>query len=125
MKVVIFDDLLWRHQSKYRMPGLELVFYEDADEVLEIVQRERPDLVMMDYSMEAVLSGAEALAALRRHATAGHFDLARLQVVAISSDRESNERLLLAGADDAVPKTHVRGFLHRLLDQQTLLHNLR
>jgi len=36
------------------------------------------------------------------------------KIVAISSDERSNERMLAAGADDAVPKTHVKGYLSRL-----------
>ena len=36
------------------------------------------------------------------------------RIVAISSDERSNERMLAAGADDALPKTHVKGYLSRL-----------
>ncbi len=122
MKVVIFDDVLCREtqQASYRVPGLEMVFYENADEAEAVLLRERPDLVCMDYSMEAAQSGADAVALLRRHPVLGG-----LRIVAISSDRESNQALLSAGADDAVPKTHLRGYLCRLADRQRLDYHIR
>jgi CheY-like chemotaxis protein len=120
MKVVIFDDVLCRRQADYHMPGLELVFYEHADDAAAVLLRERPDLVLMDFSMDADHSGAEAVARLRQHD-----QLRALRIVGISSDAEHNVRMLAAGADDAVPKTHLRAYLHRLADRQHLRLRLR
>jgi CheY-like chemotaxis protein len=120
MKVVIFDDVLFRSQARYRVPGLEIVFYEHADEVLEVLSREAPDVVFMDFTMDAARSGEEAVLLLRADAR-----FASLRVVAISADREHNLRLLRAGASDSVPKTHLRAYLRRLLDQQRMAHHLR
>lgn len=120
MKVVIFDDLLFRSQARYSVPGLEIVFYEHADEVIEVAAREVPDLVCMDFSMEAARSGEEAVQLLRADPR-----FAALRIVAISADREHNQRLLRAGASDSVPKTHLRGYLRRLLDLQRMARHLR
>ena len=66
MKVLIFDDELYHAQSQYRMPGLEIVFIENADDAEAVVQRERPAAVLMDYSMSGKWSGADAVSALRK-----------------------------------------------------------
>jgi len=47
-------------------------------------------------------------------AASPEFEKLGAKLVAISSDERSNERMLAAGADDAVPKTHVKGYLSRL-----------
>ncbi len=120
MKVIIFDDVLCRRQSEYRIAGMEMTFYEDGDDAVAVVLRERPNLVCMDFSMDSRQSGAEAIGYLRADPR-----LAGLRVVAISSDRESNERLLAAGADDALPKTHLRGYLRRLADRRRLEYHIR
>jgi CheY-like chemotaxis protein len=109
VKVVIFDDVLCRRSADYVVPGLELLFFPHADDAVAVVRRERPDVVMMDYSMEAQASGADAIAALR-----AAFPRASLPIVAISADATSNDLMLAAGASDALPKTHVRGYLSRL-----------
>lgn len=120
MKIVIFDDLVFRDQASYRVAGLELCFYEHADQALDVLRAENPDLVMMDYSMSAARHGDDAVALIRADPR-----FATLPIVGISADRLANERLLDAGASDAVPKTHLRGYLRRLLDQQRLAYHLR
>jgi CheY-like chemotaxis protein len=110
MKVVVFDDLLVRRAHEYEVPNLELEFFAHADDAVEVVARERPDVVLMDYAMDAHASGEDAIRALRAAYPRGQ----GAKIVAISSDQRSNERMLAAGADDAVPKSHVRGYLSRL-----------
>jgi CheY-like chemotaxis protein len=106
MKVLIFDDLLVRRSDEYRVRGLDLVFVEHADDAAAVVVRERPQLVLMDFSMGEHRSGADAIVALRRVYDG--------RIVGISSDPESNERMRAAGADDAIPKTHLRAYLSRI-----------
>ena len=120
MKVVIFDDELFRRQPTYTIEGLELSFYEHADDAVAVVGRERPELVCMDYFMDAQRSGGDAVAELRAAAAQES-----LRIVAISSDPQANERMLAAGADDAVPKTHLRAYLSRLVEQRRLQRRLR
>jgi CheY-like chemotaxis protein len=110
MKVVVFDDVLVRRAAEYEVPSLELKFFAHADDAVEVVARERPDVVLMDYAMAAHASGEDAIRALR----AAHPRGQGAKIVAISSDERSNERMLVAGADDAVPKSHVKGYLSRL-----------
>jgi CheY-like chemotaxis protein len=110
MKVIVFDDVLVRRAREYEVPNLDLKFFAHADDAVEIVARERPDVVLMDYAMDAHASGEDAIVALR----AAHPRGSGAKIVAISSDERSNERMLRAGADDAVPKSHVKGYLSRL-----------
>ena len=107
MKVVVFDDILVRRAREYEVPNLELKFFAHADDALAIVARERPDVVLMDYAMDDHASGEDAIRALRDGGQG-------VKIVAISSDERSNERMIAAGADDAVPKSHVKGYLSRL-----------
>lgn len=109
MKVIVFDDVLVRRAREYELPNLELKFFAHADDAVEIVGRERPDVVLMDYAMDDHVSGEDAIRALRAALPRNG-----ARIVAISSDERSNERMLAAGADDAVPKTHVKGYLSRL-----------
>ena len=109
MKVIVFDDVLVRRAREYEVPNLELSFFAHADDAVEVVGRERPDVVLMDYAMDSHASGEDAIRALRAAYPRGG-----AKIVAISSDERSNERMLAAGADDAVPKSHVKGYLSRL-----------
>ncbi len=111
MKVIVFDDVLVRRAREYELPNLDLQFFAHADDAVAIVGRERPDVVLMDYAMAAQNSGEEAIRALRAAYPRGN---GSAKIVAISSDERSNERMLAAGADDAVPKSHVKGYLSRL-----------
>ena len=109
MKVIVFDDVLVRRAREYELPSLDLKFFAHADDAVEVVGRERPDVVLMDYAMDSHASGEDAIRALRAAYPRGG-----AKIVAISSDERSNERMLAAGADDAVPKSHVKGYLSRL-----------
>ena len=113
MKVIVFDDELRARAASYKMPDLTLLCFDHADDAVAIVSAERPDVVMMDFSMHAQLDGVQAVTALKRLGLP-------LRIIAISSDRGRNLELLAAGADDAVPKTHLRGYLHKLLEYERL-----
>jgi CheY-like chemotaxis protein len=115
MKVILFDDELSAHAANYRMAGIELICLPHADDALAVVARERPDVVLMDFTMYSERSGADAvseLSALRQRQQLG------LRIVGISAEAAANQRMLRQGADDAIPKTHIRGYLHKLLEQQ-------
>src|SRR5690349_10164349 len=106
MRVLVFDDILYHRQSDFSEVGLDLRFYEHADDAIEVVAAEQPDVVLMDYSMEEHASGDEAVIALRSRWPRGE-----LKIIGISSDSHSNRRMVESGADDAVPKSHLRGYL--------------
>lgn len=120
MKAVIFDDVLATLDHHYRVAGLELAFFEHGDQAEAVVAQERPDLIFVDYTMDAQRSGAEVIIALRCFQGAP-----RLRIIAISSDREHNERMLVAGADDALPKSHLRGYLKKLAERADMAARLR
>lgn len=108
MRVLVFDDVLYTRQQDYAGLGIgmDLHFYAHADDAVDVVQLQLPDLVLMDYAMDEHRTGEEAIQALRRKWPRG-----KLTIVGISSDAYSNERMLASGADDAVPKSHLRGYL--------------
>jgi CheY-like chemotaxis protein len=110
LKVIVFDDVLCRRAAEYEVPDLDVQFHAHADDAVAVVMRERPDVVLMDYSMQARASGEDAIRALR----APFPTRDGVKIVAISSHERSNQRMLAAGADDALPKTHVKGYLSRL-----------
>jgi CheY-like chemotaxis protein len=118
MKAIIFDDELILRPAHYRIPGIELTLLPHADQAVAVARRERPDVVLMDFTMHAERSGAEAVAALCELRDRQGLDLF---IVAISTDPAANQRMLDAGADDAVPKTHVRGYLEKFLERSRLL----
>lgn len=113
MKVIVFDDELSARAAAYKMPDLTLLCFDHADDAVEIVKAERPDVVLMDYNMNAQLDGVQAVAALKRLGLP-------VRIVAISAERTRNLALLDAGADEAVPKTHIRGYLHKLIENERL-----
>ena len=106
----MFDDVLYRRAAEYEVPDLDVQFHAHADDAVAVVTSERPDIVLMDYSMQARASGEDAICALRAAFPKGD----GVKIVAISSDERSNERMLAAGADDALTKTHVKAYLSRL-----------
>ena len=115
--VFIFDDDLHGRAHQYRLPQIDLHVYEHADDAVAHVQRQRPDIVLMDYSMRGEQSGAEAMTAL--HRLRQHRALP-MRLVAISRSPDSNRHMLAAGADDAIPKTHIRGYLERCVERMLL-----
>ena len=57
MKVLLFDDELQEKQALFKLPELTLLFYPHADDVVAAVRQQQPDLVLMDYYMQARCSG--------------------------------------------------------------------
>ena len=115
--VSIFDDELCALAHQYRLPSVDLHVFEHADEALRLVKQRCPQIVLMDYSMRGEQSGAEAMVALHHFRRSSGVPL---HLVGISRSSDSNRHLLAAGADDAIPKTHVRGYLQRLVERMLL-----
>jgi CheY-like chemotaxis protein len=97
--VLVFDDDLIQHSDFLEGLPARFVFRAHADDCVADIAAVAPDLVLMDFSMQARLNGREALLALRHH-----HPLGTLRVVAISSDSRMNRLMLEAGADDAIVK---------------------
>ena len=106
-RVVLFDDVLALRGEEFRIPGLDVAVYPDADTAVAIcAAKDTPDVVCMDFAMGPEhVSGDEAVRALRRAGFSG-------RVVAMSSDPRANQRMLAAGANEALDKkAMLRSFL--------------
>jgi signal transduction histidine kinase/DNA-binding response OmpR family regulator len=82
--------------------GYPVLFARDGNEALQLVQAQRPDLVLMDIQMPG-MDGLEAIYAIR---ALNDSDLAHLPIIALTAltmpgDRE---RCLAAGANDYLSK---------------------
>ncbi len=107
IKVAIFDDVLAARNEVFHIPGLEVDVYGHADDVLAVCAEDPPPgVVCMDYSMgEEHANGADAIRALRAQGYRG-------RIVATTSDPVARERMVEAGADEAlVQKALLRSFL--------------
>lgn len=64
MKKILFADdeeaLRILYKEEFQAPGIEVLLARNGREALEVCQRERPDLVVLDIRMP-VLDGLEAL----------------------------------------------------------------
>lgn len=82
--------------------GYRVVTAGDGGDVLDVVARERPDLILLDVAMP-VLDGFEVLQILKSDA-----DLAAIPVVMVtaSGDEESRSRAVELGAEDYVTKPY-------------------
>jgi len=67
--VVIVDDeafILMMLDEKLRSRGYRTILRKRADDLLKVVEQERPDLIILDWMMPGI-SGIEALKRLRDH----------------------------------------------------------
>jgi CheY-like chemotaxis protein len=86
-------DMLSRRLQK---KGYQVSIAIDGAEAVNITDRERPDLVLMDMSLP-VMSGADATRAIRENDAIKQTPILALTASAMSGDRES---ALAAGCDD-------------------------
>jgi len=105
LKVLLAEDnavnrlLARRLLEKY---GNTVIAVENGREALEAIERDRPDLVIMDVQMP-VMDGLEAIRAVRdkEHTSGLHLPIIALTAHAMKGDRE---RCLEAGADEYLTK---------------------
>jgi len=79
--------------------GHELRFCENGQEALEVIQREQPDLVLMDVQLPGEIDGLEVVRRVR--AVGIDVPIVAVTAHAMAGDRE---RCLEAGCDDYLPK---------------------
>lgn len=108
--VLVFDDDLVHHRDLFATLPANVVLRPHADHCLEDVAHHRPALVLMDFSMQAALTGHQAVLRLREHHPVG-----TLMIVGISSDARMNRIMLEAGADDAIVKGALAENVRQLL----------
>lgn len=98
-RVLVFDDELVVHTDFLAHLDADFVYRKNADDALADVEAVRPDLVLMDFSMNAKLSGADAVALLR-----AHYGNDILTIIAISSDTRLNRKMCMVGATIGIAK---------------------
>ena len=67
-KLVIVDDntdFLFTMETFLQRSGFEVLTADDGQKGLEMIRRERPDLVLLDIMMETLFSGFEVLKQIR------------------------------------------------------------
>jgi two-component system, sensor histidine kinase and response regulator len=105
LKVLVAEDnavnrlLAGRLLEKY---GYTVIAVQNGQEALEAIEREKPDLVIMDVQMP-VMDGLEAIRTVRgtEHTSGLHLPIIALTAHAMKGDRE---RCLDAGADEYLTK---------------------
>ncbi|MCB9734390.1 MAG: hypothetical protein H6745_17520 [Deltaproteobacteria bacterium] len=98
-RVLVFDDELVVHTDFLAHLDADFVYRANADDAVADVEAVRPDIVLMDFSMNAKRSGADAVQILREH-----YGYDRLPIVAISSDTRLNRKMCMVGATVGIAK---------------------
>ena len=68
LKIVIVDDntdFLFTMETFLQRNGFEVLTAEDGQKGLELIQKERPDLILLDIMMETLFSGFEVCKQVR------------------------------------------------------------
>jgi len=73
------DDIRDIYSTKFRREGFTVVTAKDGEEALSVIQKERPDVILLDIQMP-VLDGLGVLKALK-----SDVDLAKIPVVILSN----------------------------------------
>lgn len=87
--------------------GFTMVEAEDGDQAQKIIEKESPDLILMDWMLPDV-SGVHLTRRLRRNRSTGHIPIIMLTARSAESDKISG---LNSGADDYVSKPFSPGEL--------------
>ena len=95
-----------------RRKEIRLLTAVSAEEGLEVAERERPDLILLDINLPG-MDGYEGLQALRQHPSLSRIPVAAVTANAMKGDRE---RGLAAGFVDYVTKPFKMDELYALLD---------
>lgn len=95
--------------------GWTLLQAQDSDQALAILERVRPDLILLDLNLPG-MNGLELARTIRRDAGLRHIPMIATTANALAEDRE---RCLAAGCDVYLPKPLdirvLRELLHRYL----------
>jgi CheY-like chemotaxis protein len=81
--------------------GYEVLEAVDAEEALVILQKELPDLILMDIALPGGMDGEELTQQIKTDPRWCHVPILALTAAAMKGDRE---RILRAGCDDYISK---------------------
>jgi CheY-like chemotaxis protein len=115
MVVEDFEDNRFMLRRLLEMTGYRVLEAVNGEEAVELAQRERPQLILMDLSLPQ-LDGLAATRRIRQHA-----DLRDVPIVAVSAHdtADFHADALAAGCNDYVTKPidfdQLEALLHRLL----------
>jgi CheY-like chemotaxis protein len=119
MVVEDFEDNRFMLRRLLEMTGYRVLEAINGEEAVELAQRERPQLILMDLSLPQ-LDGLAATRRIRQHA-----DLRDVPIVAVSAHdtADFHADALAAGCNDYVTKPidfdQLEALLHRLLPKDT------
>ncbi|WP_151703496.1 response regulator transcription factor [Nitrincola alkalilacustris] len=102
-KVLVVDDepnILLSLEFLMEQAGFDVFTADDGETALEVIDRERPDLVLLDISLPGI-SGFDVLEKIR-----SSDDFKKLQVIMLTAHGREVEREkgLALGADDYITK---------------------
>ena len=83
LKIVIVDDntdFLFTMETFLKRNGFEVLTAEDGQKGLELIQKERPDLILLDVMMETLFSGFEVCKQVR-----SNDDLKDIPIIGVSA----------------------------------------
>lgn len=119
MVVEDFEDNRFMMRRLLEMSGYHVLEAINGEEAVELAQRERPSLILMDLSLP-LLDGLAATRRIRQHA-----DLRDVPIVAVSAHdtADFHADALAAGCNDYVTKPidfdQLEALLNRLLPKKT------
>lgn len=94
--------------------GYKVLEATAAEETLEILQAETPDLILMDIALPGGTDGEELTQQIKADPRWSHVPILALTAVAMKGDRE---RILRAGCDDYISKPIDTHILVELVDK--------
>lgn len=120
-RIIIIDDnedFLFTMETFLRRNGFETLTAEDGKKGLELIERERPDLILLDVMMESIYSGLDVCRRIRENP-----DTKDIPIIGISGmGDELGVRLDKWGDDDYFP---VDEYYEKPVEKEDLLNRIK
>ena len=107
------DDFVNLELIRRMLKKLDIAMVEtdNGHEVIEIVERERPDLIFMDMHLPEI-SGIDIVYMIKEHP-----EFSSIPIVALTADSMMYKACKVAGCEGFLPKPVSRGAIQRILEQ--------